>query len=936
MKKPMFRRIPLGLRASRALALALVAAGAFLACANDDSTPDTLSASDDAGSANEPAMTRDSGAATDADDVEPDADSSTSTPTCGNRKIEEGEECDDGNKVNNDGCSSVCVIESRGASDVCPGETIALTQVDDSTMFTAHVSASTATLYNHFGSNCGGGSAPDAVYAFVAPKLGRAKVTVNADYNVIVSARTTKCNDTKMELSCIASEPVADSTVTLGNGAVSTYDGDFTFPVDQGQTFYVFVDGNAATSGDFVLDIAVETAVCGNGTGESPEECDDGNTIDGDGCSSKCKLEMGGNIGACPGKGIRLPVGTMGFTGDTSVVSGTAYTATGCSPTGSGPSAIYALTPTVSGNLSVNLLTNYATPVIFARRECADSATQYDCTTAVDARTPMALTMPVTAEETVYIFVDGTSSGLYTLHATLTAGACGSGKLDSGEECDDGNLVDGDGCSSTCTVERDPTTFTCPGKALALTGTDATTPRTLKVSGTTKPATGSTLPASKFTSCTSLTCNPKVTCGSAAPDVVYQVTSDIDGYLTATVSGQFNASVSVRDACAGSTVEYGCSRAQTGNSPKTTSVAINKNTPYTIIVDGYATANSGTFELALEVRPSVCGNGIIEGGETCDDGAVADGDGCTSACKLDTDVSRDECSTAALIDVSSLTYDLVGGTTNLTKPASVTHTMVPCSSNGPDGHWPFIAPINGVATFTLTSATYLPAIGVTVGCGGTQLACSGSNAEAGTEITFPITQGATYDLMVGGVNISTQPKYGRFTGTLKIVPAGCGDGIQSGGEECEDGNTLDGDGCSSKCALVPLPGIAACPGAAVAMTGTGKTQRIKTVTVDTRTLSSNTSALCGGSGPEGILAVTSDVDGWLDARTLRSDFDTILYSRNTCSSAASEYQWSTTMCSSANIDTTRIPVYAGTPAYVFVDGIDGASGVAKVQLTVTP
>ena len=33
------------------------------------------------------------------------------------------------------------------------------------------------------------------------------------------------------------------------------------------------------------------TAVCGNGTKEGDEECDDGNTTSGDGCSSSCKNE---------------------------------------------------------------------------------------------------------------------------------------------------------------------------------------------------------------------------------------------------------------------------------------------------------------------------------------------------------------------------------------------------------------------------------------------------------------------------------------------------------------------------------------------------------------------------------------------------------------------------------------------------------------------
>src|SRR5262245_60292925 len=46
----------------------------------------------------------------------------------------------------------------------------------------------------------------------------------------------------------------------------------------------------------------------------------------------------------------------------------------------------------------------------------------------------------------------------------------------------------------------------------------------------------------------------------------------------------------------------------------------------------------------------------------------------------------------------------------------------------------------------------------------------------------------------------------------------CGDGIVNGSEECDDGNTADGDGCSARCALEPggnpCAGIASFPGAA--------------------------------------------------------------------------------------------------------------------------
>jgi cysteine-rich repeat protein len=51
------------------------------------------------------------------------------------------------------------------------------------------------------------------------------------------------------------------------------------------------------------------------------------------------------------------------------------------------------------------------------------------------------------------------------------------------------------------------------------------------------------------------------------------------------------------------------------------------------------------------------------------------------------------------------------------------------------------------------------------------------------------------------------------------VPVTCGDGNMNSGEECDDGNNLNGDGCSAECRLVPPPppqeppGYAGCDGA---------------------------------------------------------------------------------------------------------------------------
>jgi cysteine-rich repeat protein len=41
---------------------------------------------------------------------------------------------------------------------------------------------------------------------------------------------------------------------------------------------------------------------CGNGVVEGAEECDDGDTVDGDGCSSACKIERGWSCSGNPSK----------------------------------------------------------------------------------------------------------------------------------------------------------------------------------------------------------------------------------------------------------------------------------------------------------------------------------------------------------------------------------------------------------------------------------------------------------------------------------------------------------------------------------------------------------------------------------------------------------------------------------------------------------
>ncbi|MBX3260705.1 MAG: DUF4215 domain-containing protein [Labilithrix sp.] len=281
---------------------------------------------------------------------------------------------------------------------------------------------------------------------------------------------------------------------------------------------------------------------------------------------------------------------------------------------------------------------------------------------------------------------------------------------------------------------------------------------------------------------------------------------------------------------------------------------------------------------------------------------------------------------------------MVSGTTNLahaTTGTTTTHTLSPCSSNGPDAWFDVAPPISGVLTATITEATFRSAVGVRNGCGsgsGPQLACDAAVSNGGQQVIVPVNAGQPYRVVVDGQNVTGTVQRGRFTLELHIAPSGCGDTFVAGAEECDDGNTVNGDGCSSTCTLETLPALAACPGHTVSLTGAGAATRRGVATVQTTGLASNVSSACGGSGPEGVVRVVSDVSGVLEARAT-ANFNILLYGRNQCADVTTEIPRAS--CTS-NLGVFTTAVQKDVPVYLYVDGINGASGAAKIQFTVTP
>ncbi len=152
----------------------------------------------------------------------------------------------------------------------------------------------------------------------------------------------------------------------------------------------------------------IATPVMGNGLREPGEVCDDGNTADGDGCSSRGQLENGQN----------------GCSVDGDCASGRCAEGT-CAPCGSNEECSSALcVGGVCGNLCGNAFVDPG-------EECDRGPENSDfqpnqCRT--DCRNPR----------------------------------CGDSITDKTEQCDDGNIADSDGCDSACRIEVRTVTIDLP------------------------------------------------------------------------------------------------------------------------------------------------------------------------------------------------------------------------------------------------------------------------------------------------------------------------------------------------------------------------------------------------------------------------------------------------------------------------------------------
>jgi len=210
-------------------------------------------------------------------------------------------------------------------------------------------------------------------------------------------------------------------------------------------------------------------ARCGDALVSNGEQCDDGNNVAGDGCSATCENESTATGGTCgspydlqlmdDGTGVLVATAT----GDTT--TGTDQVPEGqCDgfDSGAGHDHIWKFTLAVPSDVVVYTDESTAFDSVIrvmsapcdVTTEIGEYGTEDGCSDGEGAAEFLGYVR--LAAGTYYIVLDGymaTDVGMYSFEVNAWPTTCGDGVLDPLEFCDDGNSATTDGCDAKCEVE---------------------------------------------------------------------------------------------------------------------------------------------------------------------------------------------------------------------------------------------------------------------------------------------------------------------------------------------------------------------------------------------------------------------------------------------------------------------------------------------------
>jgi cysteine-rich repeat protein len=571
-------------------------------------------------------------------------------------------------------------------------------------------------------------------------------------------------------------------------------------------------DGNSADDDGCSKSCGIETGftcsgtpslcvgICGDGLVRGVEVCDDDNTDAADGCSATCTVEPGftcsGNPSVCIevcGDGVR--------TVNEACDDGNILDGDGCS-----------VTCTVGGGFSCT-----GSPSI-CRGICGDGLLLGD-ESCDDGNAIASDGCSATCETELGFECTGVPSACVAI--------CGDGRKTGAEACDDGNLQIGDGCTATCTVE---TGFLCSGNP-SICGALCGDGRRLGAeqcddhnafsgdgcSSLCRIEDGYTCENTEPSICRSLcpagdtSCVTTLLCGNGTREGVEQCDDgnddNTDGCLNHCVNawcGDGFLRVATEQCDPPNTTlstsalgdERRCDRSCRIVKVETnTSTNVKPTKPNTI-----PTVREPVVTLpkppAITPLAPVCGNGKIEGEETCDHGRengvgicsalcqlLRCGDGITTArlgeqCDDSNTINTDGCSNECQLRTTTSTPD---GPRLITLPdPGCGNGILEQDEQCDDGNKNNDDGCNAICAIERPAAPEEPE---------RQDGCGNAVLEPGEQCDDGNTRASD------GCNASCQ-----IEGLPEDEPEPvCGDGRTDSGEQCDDGNRRAGDGCSAEC-----------------------------------------------------------------------------------------------------------------------------------------
>jgi cysteine-rich repeat protein len=706
-------------------------------------------------------------------------------PSCGNGIEEEGEECDDGNNSNNDGCTNECTPSICGDGFLQQG----VEACDDGNTNNTDACTNECTL-----SVCGDGFIQQGV-------------------------ETCDDGNTDDDDGCSS----ACALESCGDGAV--------------QPSEACDDGNSEDNDG--CSALCEVEFCGDGVVQNDEECDDANTLPNDGCDAQCKPEVCGD-------GV-LQIGEGCDDGNLADEDGCNAQ---CQIESCGDGVVQAPETCDDQNLDNNdtclntcQLAACGDGVILSGLEACDDGNDLDndgCSALCEVEFcgDGVVQNDEECDDTNNVNDDGCD-------AQCNDEFCGDGIINVVESCEDGNLINGDGCDSNCQFEsacgpNETEIIVSNNSPLAILD-NQTVQSTINI-----PATG-TVKRARVGIGQLLHVNPQqltirlnspqdtsrtITSGNGnfADHIIAALFADnslrgivnAQGQITGLMAPQQTISTTVGADFAGQAAQGDWQLSIIDNTNGTT-----------------GTLNDWTMLLCIDPSNAVCGDGVVSGAEECDDNNTNRNDGCNSLCQIErcgdgveqtnedcddgNNVDNDGCesncsltcgseipnSTRAVIDpASGACLVLVNQSTVWQNAESI------CEENG--GH---LAVIEDIAVDNLVKSIVPDNFFVWIGY--TDLSQEANSTAANfRKVTGDIIGAGFHNFRTGEPNQSgnedcvefrtlrqwnDQPCTSNNPFVCELEVNSCGDGVLQAvnGEQCDDRNNIDGDGCDINCAIEP-------------------------------------------------------------------------------------------------------------------------------------